>query len=135
MIKKLDHIGIAVSDLEAEVAFYRDILGLHFLGYEDLPDRQLKVAKFEIGETHLELLFPTSPDSTVAKFIAQKGEGLHHIAMKVDAAQQTLDHLAKSGVQLIDTKPRPGAGNTNVAFLHPKSTFRVLIEICESPCM
>ncbi len=134
MIRKLDHIGIAVSDLEAETTFFRDVLGLHFLGYEDLPDRQLKIAKFEIGETHIELLYPTSPESTVAKFIAQKGEGLHHIAMKVDGAQQTLDRLASAGVQLIDAKPRLGAGGSKVAFLHPKSTFRVLIEICESGC-
>ena len=131
MIRNVDHIGIAVKELEPQVIFYRDILGLKFLGYEDLPDRHLKVAVFDAGNVHLELLYPTSNESTVAKFIERNGEGIHHIAFKSKNAQSTLDRLKENGIRLIDETPKPGAGGSQVAFMHPKSTFRVLMEICE----
>jgi methylmalonyl-CoA/ethylmalonyl-CoA epimerase len=133
MIRKIDHVGIAVQDLEKQTAFYRDVLGLEFEGFEDLPERGLRVGVFKIGDVHIELLQPTTPDSTMAKFIEKSGEGIHHLAFTVDDAAKELERLNRAGVQAIDTKPRPGAGGAKVAFLHPKSTFRVLMELCEHP--
>jgi len=133
MIRKIDHVGIAVQDLEEQTAFYRDVLGLEFVGFEDLPERGLKVAVFRVGDVHIELLQPTTPDSTMAKFIEKSGEGIHHLAFTVDDAAKELERLTAAGVQTIDAKPRPGAGGAKVAFLHPKSTFRVLMELCEHP--
>lgn len=133
MIRKIDHIGIAVQDLEKQTAFYRDVLGLEFEGFEELPERGLRVAVFKVGGVHIELLQPTTPDSTMAKFIEKSGEGIHHLAFTVDDAAQELGRLAGAGVQAIDARPRPGAGGAKVAFLHPKSTFRVLMELCEHP--
>jgi methylmalonyl-CoA/ethylmalonyl-CoA epimerase len=133
MIRKIDHVGIAVQDLEKQTAFYRDVLGLEFEGFEDLPDRGLKVAVFKVGGVRIELLQPTTPDSTMAKFIEKSGEGIHHLAFAVDDAAQELERLTGAGVQAIDAQPRPGAGGAKVAFLQPKSTFRVLMELCEHP--
>jgi methylmalonyl-CoA/ethylmalonyl-CoA epimerase len=133
MIKKIDHIGIAVRELEKQVAFYRDVLGLHFEGYEDLPDRGLRAGVFKVGDVHIELLQPTTADSTVAKFIEKSGEGIHHLAFGVDDAAAELTRLSAAGVQVIDAQPRSGAGGAQVAFLHPKSTFRVLMELCAHP--
>lgn len=131
MIRKIDHIGIAVSDLEAQVKFYRDILGLNFHGYETLPDRGLKVGVFRINDVRIELLQSTSPDSAIGRFIEKKGEGIHHIAFCTDNAQEELDRLKNAGVQLIDETPKPGADGMKVAFLHPRSTFKVLMELCQ----
>ena len=131
MIKKIDHIGIAVSDLEAQVAFYRDVLGLHFEGYEDLPDRGLRVGVFLVHDVKIELLQSTSPDSAIGKFIEARGEGIHHIAFCTQDAQAELDRLKNAGIKLIDESPRPGADGARVAFLHPKSTFKVLMELCQ----
>lgn len=131
MMQSIDHIGIAVQDLESSVVLYRDILGLKFLGYEDLPDRGLKIAVFIVKDVRIELLQSTSEDSAVGKFIDHRGEGLHHIAFKVDDAQAALKTLADKGIKLIDREPRSGSDNTMVAFLHPTSTFKVLIELCE----
>ncbi len=131
MIKKIDHIGIAVKELEPEVTFYRDVLGLPFHGYEELPDRGLRVGIFVIGGVRIELLESTSTDSAIHAFIEKRGEGLHHIAFESDNAQETLDHLANAGIALLDKTPKPGADGMQVAFLHPKSTFKVLMEICE----
>jgi methylmalonyl-CoA epimerase len=133
MIRKIDHVGIAVQDLEKQTAFYRDVLGLEFEGFEDIPERGLRVGVFKIGGVRIELLQPTMPDSTVAKFIEKSGEGIHHIAFAVDDAAKELERLKGAGVQAIDAKLRPGAGGAQVAFLHPKSTFRVLMELCEYP--
>ncbi len=133
MIRAIDHIGIAVQDLEKQTAFYRDVLGLEFEGFEDLPDRGLKIAVFKIGEVRIELLQPTVPDNTVAKFIEKSGEGIHHLAFAVDDTAEEIERLTAAGVQVIDAQPRLGAGGAKVAFLHPKSTFRVLIELCEHP--
>ena len=133
MIRAIDHIGIAVQDLDKQTAFYRDVLGLEFEGFEDLPDRGLKAAVFKVGEVRIELLQPTTADSTVAKFLEKSGEGLHHLAFAVDDAAGEIGRLTAAGVQTIDAQPRLGAGGAKVAFLHPKSTFRVLMELCEHP--
>jgi methylmalonyl-CoA/ethylmalonyl-CoA epimerase len=133
MIRKIDHVGIAVQDLEKQTAFYRDVLGLEFEGFEDLPERGLRIGVFNVGGVHIELLQPTTADSTMAKFIEKSGEGIHHLAFTVDDTSAELQRLAAAGVQAIDTRPRPGAGGAKVAFLHPKSTFRVLMELCEHP--
>ncbi|MGD0783009.1 MAG: methylmalonyl-CoA epimerase [Candidatus Aminicenantales bacterium] len=133
MIRKIDHVGIAVRDLEKQTAFYRDVLGLEFEGFEDLPGRGLRIGVFNVGGVHIELLQPTVPDNTIAKFIEKSGEGIHHLAFTVDDAAQELERLGAAGVEAIDAEPRPGAGGAQVAFLHPKSTFRVLMELCEHP--
>ncbi len=131
MITKIEHIGIAVINLEEQVAFYRDILGLDFHGYEDLPDRGLRVGVFQIGEVKIELLQSVSPDSAIHKFIEKKGEGIHHIAFGTNQIQQELDRLKAAGVSLIDETAKPGADGMMVAFLHPKSTYKVLMELCQ----
>jgi methylmalonyl-CoA/ethylmalonyl-CoA epimerase len=131
MITKIEHIGIAVKDLEERIAFYRDVLGLHFEGREELPERKLRIAVFNLNGVRLELLEPTSPDSNIAAFIEKRGEGLHHIAFGDDDVKRTLHRLSEAGVGLIDREPRTGAKGMKVAFLDPKSTFRVLMELCE----
>jgi len=131
MIKKNDHIGIAVKDLDAQVVFYRDILGLEFHGYEELPDRGLKVGIFIVNDIRIELLQSISSDSAIGQFIEKKGEGIHHIAFYSDSVQAELDRLKAAGVKLIDETPKPGAEGMKIAFLHPKSTFRVLLELCQ----
>jgi methylmalonyl-CoA/ethylmalonyl-CoA epimerase len=133
MIRKIDHVGVAVQDLEKQTAFYRDVLGLEFEGFEDLPERGLRIGVFNVGGVRIELLQPTVPDNTLAKFIEKSGEGIHHLAFTVDDAAGELERLSAAGVQLIDSKPRSGAGDARVAFLNPKSTFRVLMELCEHP--
>jgi methylmalonyl-CoA/ethylmalonyl-CoA epimerase len=131
MISKIEHIGIAVIDLDKQVTLYRDILGLDFHGYETLPDRGLKVAVFEMAGIKIELLQSTTSDSAIQKFIDVRGEGIHHIAFRTDSIQHELDRLKDAGVSLIDDRPRPGADGMLVAFLHPKSTGRVLMELCQ----
>lgn len=131
MIKKIDHIGIAVRKLEDRIPFYRDVLGLPFLEIEELSDRGLRRAGFDCGGVHIELLESTSPDTAIATFIEKKGEGLHHIAFAVEDVKKALESLADSGVKLIDAEPRPGAAGAKIAFLDPASTGRVLIELVE----
>lgn len=131
MIKKIDHIGIAVTDLEQQMNFYSDVLGLSCSGIEEVVDQKVKVAMFPVGEVRIELLQPTADDSPIAKFIEKKGEGIHHIAYCVTDLEGNLKRLEEQQVQLIDAKPRVGAGGHNIAFLHPKATFGVLTELCE----
>lgn len=131
MISRIEHIGIAVIDLEKQVSLYRDIFGLDFHGYEDLPDRGLKVAVFEMSGVKIELLQSTTPDSAIQKFIENRGEGIHHIAFRTDNIQHELNRLKDAGISLIDSCPRQGADGMMVAFLHPKSTGKVLIELCQ----
>ncbi|MFZ5517523.1 MAG: methylmalonyl-CoA epimerase [Candidatus Zhuqueibacterota bacterium] len=131
MILKIDHIGIAVRDLQQQITFYKDIMGLTCTGVEEVADQKVKVAMFPVGEIRLELLQPTSPDSPIAKFLEKKGEGVHHIAYQVDNIEKQLQSFEDNKVQLIDKVPRKGAEGLNIAFLHPKSTFGVLTEICE----
>lgn len=130
-ISKIDHIGIAVKSLEAQLAIYRDTLGLDFLGIEEITEQKVKAAFLKAGETSIELLEPTSEDSAVGKFLASRGEGVHHIAIGVRDIESVIEGLISKGVRMIDEKPRIGAHNKKIAFLHPKSTGGVLIELCE----
>jgi methylmalonyl-CoA/ethylmalonyl-CoA epimerase len=131
MVKKISHIGFAVSSLEEQIPFYRDLLGLEFTGTETVEDQKVKVAFFNIGDTRIELLEPTSEESPVAKFIATRGQGIHHIAYQVDDCEATVRKMETLGIRLIDTKPRKGAGGHSIAFVHPKSTFGILTEFTE----
>ncbi|MDA3871221.1 MAG: methylmalonyl-CoA epimerase [Candidatus Marinimicrobia bacterium] len=131
MIKKISHIGIAVKSINEQMSYYRDDLGLKFAGIEIVEDQKVKVAFFEVGEARIELLEPTSEDSPVAKFIDKKGEGIHHLAYGVENISESIKKMEKAGGKMIDHKSRMGAGNHQIAFLHPKSTFRVLTELTE----
>ncbi len=131
MVKKISHIGIAVESLEEQIPYYRDLLGMKFAGTELVEDQKLKVAFFEIGDTRIELCEATSDDSPIAKFIAKKGQGIHHMAYAVDNCQMAIDKMDGAGLRLIDTKPRVGAGGHKIAFLHPKSTYGILTEMTE----
>jgi len=131
MIKKIDHVGIAVSDLEQQIKFYTDVLGLNCVGIEEVPDQKVKIAIFPVGEVRIELVQPLSRNSPIARFLEKKGEGIHHIAYQVTDLARNLLHLEKQQIQLIDSTPRIGAGGQKIAFLHPESTFGVLIEMCE----
>jgi len=131
VFEKIDHIGIAVASLDEALKFYRDQLGLDFKGTEVVNEQKVKVAFFPVGESKLELLESTDPDGPVGKFIAKKGEGIHHLSFRVSNIEEKLQQLQESGVSLIDEKPRFGAGGAKIAFLHPKSTGGILIELCE----
>lgn len=131
MLEKVDHIGIAVSDLQKAISFYRDQLGLEFKGTEVVEEQKVEVAFFPVGESKIELLEPTDPAGPVGKFIEKKGEGVHHLSFRVSNLEEKLEQLKQQGVALIDEKPRYGAGGARIAFLHPKSTGGVLIELCE----
>ncbi len=131
MFKKIDHIGIAVKNLESSLHIFKDLLGMQYTGQEIVPDQEVKVAFLPISESEIELLESTSPEGNIAKFIEKKGEGIHHIALRVDDLESVLKDLEQKGVRLIDQKPRYGAGGTRIAFLHPKSTNGILIELCE----
>lgn len=131
MIRKINHIGIAVSSLAQQIPFYRDILGLEEIGTEEVKDQKVRVAMFKIGEIKIELLEPTSDDSPIAKFIEKKGDGIHHIAYESDGIVQDIQDFEEKGMQLLDKVPRQGAHGTLIAFLHPKSSGRVLTEICQ----
>jgi methylmalonyl-CoA/ethylmalonyl-CoA epimerase len=128
---KLDHIGIAVKNLEESLKFYQEALGLVLEGVEIVRDQKVKTAFLPVGDTHIELLEPTDPESPVGKFIAKRGEGIHHIAIKVENLQQHLENLDNKDIVLIDKEPKLGANNKKIAFVHPKSTSGVLLELCE----
>ncbi|MCX6063274.1 MAG: methylmalonyl-CoA epimerase [Caldiserica bacterium] len=130
-LKNVDHIGIAVSNLQESLSFWETSLGIELHGLEEVTEQHVRTAFLPIGGTEIELLEPTSPDSTIAKFIEKRGEGLHHIAIRVDDIEVALVELKAKGVQLIDETPRGGAGGTRIAFVHPKSTHGVLLELCE----
>lgn len=130
-ITHIEHIGIAVKDLQAAIEYYERVLGLQCYRVELVPDQQVKTAFFQVGQTKIELLESTSPDGTIATFIDRRGEGLHHIAFAVKGVQSALDDALEKGIRLIDSVPRPGAEGLNIAFLHPKSTGGVLTELCE----
>lgn len=132
MIKQINHIGIAVSSLENHIPFYRDILGLTALGTEEVPEQKVKVAMFQVGEVKIELLEPTSGESPVAKFIEKKGEGIHHIAYETDGIIKEIKGFQGKEIRMIDETPRDGAHGTKIAFIHPKSSGKVLTEICQS---
>lgn len=133
MIKKIDHLGIAVKDLDAQIALYRDQLGLEFEGTEEVPTQLVKVAFFKTGESRVELLMPTSPESPIAKHIEKRGEGMHHVAYTVDDIRAEMAAAKAKGLTPLSEEPRPGAHHTLVCFLHPKSTGGVLTELVEHP--
>ncbi|MCU0356766.1 MAG: methylmalonyl-CoA epimerase [Cyclobacteriaceae bacterium] len=127
----IEHIGIAVADLEQAIAFYEQSLGLKCYRIEEVTDQKVKTAFFQVGQTKIELLESMAPDGPIAKFIEKRGEGLHHLAFAVKNIEQQLEEVSSKGVQLIDSKPRKGAEGLDIAFLHPKSTKGVLVEFCE----
>ena len=129
----IEHIGIAVKSIEEQLPYYEGVLGLKCYNIETVEDQKVKTAFFMIGQTKIELLEPTSEDSTVAKFIEKRGEGIHHIAFATKNLSESLREIETKGVRLIDTQPRAGAEGLNIAFLHPKSTGSVLTELCEHP--
>ncbi|HDN58920.1 MAG: methylmalonyl-CoA epimerase [Candidatus Neomarinimicrobiota bacterium] len=131
MIEKIDHIGIAVNSIEERLRFFKDMLSLELAGTEEINDQKVKVAFVKVGDVNIELLEPTDPASPIAKFIAKKGEGIHHIALKTNNISETLKHLNENNITLIDTTPRQGAHGKKIAFIHPKSTGGVLIELCQ----
>ena len=131
MVKKVDHIGVAVSNLEESIKFYEEVLGLKCQGTEVVEEQKVKVAFLPIGDTEIELLEATEPDSPIAKFIEKKGQGVQHIAFRVDDIEKALEEMRSLGIKLIDEKPRYGAGGARIAFLHPKSTNGLLVELCE----
>lgn len=131
MFEKVDHIGIAVANLEEALKLYRDQLGLECKGTEVVEEQKVKVAFLPVGESKIELLESTDPEGPVGKFIEKKGAGVHHLSFRVSNIEEKLEQLKQQGVELIDQKPRYGAGGAKIAFLHPKSTGGVLIEICE----
>lgn len=128
----IEHIGIAVSNLESSISFYEKVFGLKCYNIEEVPDQKVRTAFFMVGQTKIELLESTDPEGPIGKFIEKKGEGIHHIAFAVGNIREQLNHASESGVKLIDTTPRKGAEGLNIAFLHPKSTSGVLIEVCEN---
>lgn len=130
MLQRIDHIGIAVKSLDETIAFYRDVMGLE-VGASEIFNG-MKIAFLRVGDSELELLEDMTPDGAIARHIAKRGEGMQHIAYRVDNIEQALEAMRAKGIELIDEQPRPGARQTRVAFLHPKSTRGVLIEFVES---
>ena len=133
MIKKINHIAIAVNNLEQAAGFYQTVMGLTLSGIEVVTAQKTKVGFFKIGESNIELVQPAEPDSPLVKFLETKGQGIHHICLEVDDIEAEVKAFLEKGATMVDQKPRPGAHNTRVAFVHPKSSGGVLIEICEFP--
>lgn len=127
----IEHIGIAVKNLEESIKYYEDVLGFKCYSVEEVADQKVKTAFFQVGQTKIELLESTDPEGPIGKFIGKKGEGIHHLAFAVDNIDDTLQEVKSKGVRLIDEKSRPGAEGLHIGFLHPKSTFGVLTEFCE----
>ena len=132
-VTHIEHIGIAVKSIEEQLPYYEGVLGLKCYNIETVEDQKVKTAFFKIGQTKIELLEPTDDDSTIAKFIEKRGEGVHHIAFATKNLEESLRKIEAKGIRLIDKHPRPGAEGLNIAFLHPKSTGGVLTELCEHP--
>jgi methylmalonyl-CoA/ethylmalonyl-CoA epimerase len=132
-IKRIAHLGIAVKDLDAGKKLYGKNLGLALKGDEVVETQKVKVSFIGVGESNLELLIPTADDSPVAKFLETKGEGFHHLALEVEDLAGALEELKAAGVRLIDEKPREGAHGALVAFIHPKATYGLLVELCQYP--
>jgi methylmalonyl-CoA/ethylmalonyl-CoA epimerase len=128
----IEHIGIAVADLENSISFYEKVFGLKCYNIEEVADQKVRTAFFMVGQTKIELLESTDPEGPIGKFIEKRGEGIHHIAFAVDNITEQLKNAEEEGVRLIDTIPKRGAEGLDIAFLHPKSTAGVLIEICEN---
>jgi len=131
MLSTIDHVGVAVEDIDAALTLYRDALGLPLVHRETVAEQGVDAALLDVGDGHIELLQPLGPETTVAKFLARKGPGLHHVAYRVSSIENTLDKLAAAGLRLIDERPRTGIRGSQVAFLHPASTGGVLTEIVQ----
>ncbi|MPM07578.1 hypothetical protein SDC9_53884 [bioreactor metagenome] len=131
MVRKVDHIGVAVKNLDEALSFYENILGLKSAGKEVVEEQKVTVAFLPVGDSEIELLESTQEDGPIAKFIEKNGEGVQHIAYKVDNIEEAIAEMKEKGIRMIDEKPRYGAGGARIAFCHPKSTFGVLIELTE----
>jgi methylmalonyl-CoA epimerase len=131
LLTKIDHIGIAVKSLDDALKLYTDILGLKVHEIEEVAEQKVRVAVIPVGESRVELLEATSPDGPTAKYIEKRGEGIHHIAVRVDDIEKTLEELKSAGIPLIDEKFRIGAGGAKIAFVHPKGTNGILLELCQ----
>lgn len=131
LIKKLDHIGIAVNNIDEALKLYSEVLGLELAGTEVVEEQKVRVAFLPVGDTEVELLESTSPDGPIAKFIESKGQGIQHMAFKVDDIEAAIAEMKEKGMRMIDEKPRYGAGGAKIAFMHPKSSNGVLIELSE----
>ena len=129
----VDHIGIAVADLEAGKRLYGEVFGLDLVFEEEVPTERVRVAAFDGGGMKLELLASTDPEGPIGRFVAKRGEGIHHVCYRVDDVAATLKHLQDQGLRTLDETPRPGAGGCQVAFIHPKSAGGVLVEISQPP--
>ncbi len=128
----IEHIGIAVNNIASAIEFYEKVLGLKCYNIEEVPEQKVKTAFFLVGQTKIELLESTDNEGPIGKFIEKRGEGIHHIAFAVENIESQLLHASESGIKLIDSSPRKGAEGLDIAFLHPKSTNGVLIELCEN---
>jgi methylmalonyl-CoA/ethylmalonyl-CoA epimerase len=128
---KIDHLGIAVNSIEDGKNFWTDALGLKFEGSETVEEQKVTTAFFPVGESEVELLESTAPDGPIAEFLEKKGPGIHHVAFRVENVEAALAELKEKGIRLIDEKPRMGAGGAKIAFLHPKATNGILVELCE----
>lgn len=128
----IEHIGIAVKNLDASIAYYENVLGLKCYAIEEVKEQKVKTAFFMAGQTKIELLESTDPEGPIGKFIEKKGEGMHHMAFAVENLEGALAEAEEKGIQLIDKAPRKGAEGLHIGFLHPKSTFGVLTELCEN---
>jgi len=127
----IEHIGIAVKNLDESIKYYEQVLGLECYNIEEVKDQKVKTAFFQVGDTKIELLESTDPEGPIGKFIEKKGEGIHHMAFAVQNIKEKLKKAEENGIRLIDKQPRKGAEGLDIAFLHPKSTFGVLTELCE----
>ena len=130
-VLKIDHLGIAVNSIDEGKNFWTDVMGLEFEGTETVQEQKVTTAFFPVGESEVELLESTSPDGPIAKYLEKKGAGLQHIAFRVENIESALEELKEKGVRLIDETPRHGAGGAKIAFLHPKATGGILVELCE----
>lgn len=130
-VLKLDHIGIAVKNLDETLKFYTEALGLELHGEEVVEEQKVKVAFLPVGDTEVELLESTSPDGPIAKFIEKKGEGIQHMAFKVENIEEAIKHMEEKGFRMIDKAPRYGAGGAKIAFMHPKASHGVLVELSQ----
>ena len=132
-VTHIEHIGIAVKSLDEAIPFWEKLLGTKCYSIEEVKEQKVRTAFFKIGQSKIELLESTDPEGPIGKFIEKKGEGVQHVAFAANGLQENLDELASKDVQLIDKSPRKGAEGLDIAFLHPKSTRGVLVELCEDP--
>lgn len=131
MSRKIDHIGIAVKDLEESLKFYQETLGLDLAGIEVVEEQKVRVAFLPIGDTEIELLESTDPEGPIARYIEKRGQGMQHLAVRVENIEEAIAEMMEKGIRMIDEVPRYGAGGAKIAFCHPKSTGGVLVELTE----